>query len=47
MVLTLVWLHFGLYAAIATIKVHMAATGTLRFETLLAHNRVCVHCIKE
>ena len=37
MILTLVWLHFSLYAAIATIKVNLAATGALCFETLLAH----------
>ena len=47
MVLTLVWLHFSLYIAIATTKVHLAATGALCFETLLAHKRVCVYCIKE
>ena len=42
-VLTLVWEQFILYAAIATIKVHLTATGALCFETLLAHKRVCVH----
>ena len=47
MVLTLVLLHFSLYAAIATIKAHLAAMGALCFETLLAHKRVCVHYIKE
>ena len=47
MVLTLVSLHFSLYIAIATTKVHLAATGALCFETLLAHKRVCVYCIKE
>ena len=47
MVLTLVLLHFNLCTAIATIKVHLAATGALCFETLLAHKRVCVHYIKE
>ena len=46
MVLTLVWLHFSLYIAMATIKVHLAATGALCLEILLAHKRVCVHCIK-
>ena len=46
-VLTLVWLHFSLCTAIATIKVHLAATVALYFETLLVYRRVCVHCIKE
>ena len=47
MVLTVVCLHFSLYTAIATIKVHLEATGALCLVTLLAHKRVCVHCIKE
>ena len=42
----LVWLHFILYTAIASIKVHMEATGALCLETLLTHKRVHVHCTK-
>ena len=44
---TLAWLNFNLYTAIATIKVHLAATGALCLETLLAHKRALVHYIKE
>ena len=46
-VLTLVWSHFSMYTAIATIKAHLAAIGALCFETLLAHKRVYVHCINK
>ena len=47
MVLTLVWLHFSLYTAIATIKVHLAATGDLCLETLLAQKRVHVSIVQK
>ena len=40
-------LHFSLYTAIATIKVHLAAMGALYLVTLLAHKRVLVNLVNE